>query len=270
MGKSVKIIILTGFGLNCEKETALGFAKCGGISTLVHLNDLLDTPSQIHDYHILAFIGGFSFGDHLGAGIVLANRLKYKLGDELKRFITAGKLIIGICNGFQTIVRLGLVPGFTPSIFSPQVGLAPNTHGVFRDDWVTLVCNPLSPCVFTKGLKVLSLPIRHGEGRFVTVNKKTLTKIENRNLVVMRYADPKTGKPTADFPHNPNGSVNSIAGICNPTGRIFGLMPHPEAYLSPYNHPNWVRKKFVGTLPDEGLGKLIFQNAVDFATECWL
>ena len=267
MGRRVNVVILTGFGLNCEKETAIGFTSCGAVARLIHLNDFLTHPNQIHDYHILAFIGGFSFGDHLGAGTVLANRLKYKLGSELKRYITDGRLIIGICNGFQTIVRLGLVPNIDGHYFLPQVALAPNDQGIFRDDWVTLVCNPLSPCKFTKGLDSLSLPIRHGEGKFVTTNKKTLARIEAENLVAMRYADPETMKPTDRFPLNPNGSINSVAGICDPSGRIFGLMPHPEAYLSPFNHPHWMRQKLNNELPNIGMGKLIFQNAVEFAAK---
>ena len=265
MAKQVRVLILTGFGLNCEKETAVGFTSCQAATELIHLNDVLDNQKKIHNFHILAFIGGFSFGDHLGAGTVLANRLKYRMGTELKQFISDGKLIIGICNGFQTIVRLGLVPGFDSENFSPQAALAPNDQGVFRNDWVTLVCNPLSPCKFTVGIDLLSLPIRHGEGKFVTANKKILEKIESKNLVAMRYADPSTRKPTRNFPFNPNGSMNSIAGTCDPSGRIFGLMPHPEAYLSPYNHPHWVRQKFNQELPNTGAGRMIFQNAVDFA-----
>ena len=265
MGKNVKTVILTGFGLNCEKETAIGFESCGATSTLIHINDLLSCPSQIQKYHLLAFVGGFSFGDHLGAGIVLANRLKYKLGNELKQFIDSGRLIIGICNGFQTMVGLGLVPGFDASCFTPKVALAPNSQGVFRDDWVTLVCNPQSPCIFTKGIDSIQLPIRHGEGRFVAANKEILMEIEKQNLVAMRYVNPQSKEPTIEFPFNPNGSVNSIAGICDPNGRIFGLMPHPEAYLSPYNHPHWIREKLSNKLPEEGRGKLIFQNAIDFA-----
>ena len=265
MDKAINVLVLTGYGLNCEKETAAGFDSCGAMSTLQHLNDFLEHPEQLHSFHILVFVGGFSFGDHLGAGTVLANRLKYKLGNELLQFINDGKLVIGICNGFQTLVRLGLVPGFNHSYFSQEVALGPNDHGVFRDDWVTLVCNPASPCVYTKNIDLITLPIRHGEGKFITANQETLDAIEKQNLVAMRYVDPETGKPTTRFPANPNGSLNSIAGVCDPSGRIFGLMPHPEAYLSPFNHPHWTRQKLAGTLPSTGLGKLIFQNAVDFA-----
>jgi phosphoribosylformylglycinamidine synthase subunit PurQ / glutaminase len=267
MRKQVKAIIITGFGLNCEKESAVGFEVCGASADLIHLNDLIENPQRLSGYHILAFIGGFSFGDHLGAGTVLANRVKYRLGPELTEFISAGKLVLGICNGFQTIARLGLVPALDGLTYNPQVALAPNHNGVFRDDWVVLQCNPKCPCIFTKGIGLLALPIRHGEGKLVPVNQEVLNQMETQNLVALRYVYPDTSKPAEDFPHNPNGSINSIAGICDRSGRIFGLMPHPEAYLSPYNHPHWIRQKIDGVLDSKGMGQLIFQNAVDFAAE---
>ena len=260
----VKALLITGYGLNCENETAVGFQKCGASPDLIHLCDLVQNPRKLLDYHILVFIGGFSFGDHLGAGTVLANRLKFRLRKELSEFIESGKLILGICNGFQTMARLGLVPALTPSLFEPQVALAPNDKGVFWDDWVTLIGNPNSPCVFTKNLDKIELPIRHGEGKFIAKDKETLEAIEKNNLVALRYAHPEKLNPTDEFPFNPNGSINSIAGICDPTGRIFGLMPHPEAYLSPYNHPNWNAKKIEGILEKQGSGQLLFQNATNF------
>ena len=262
--KTVTVLIITGYGLNCEKETAIAFQNCGARPDLIHLADLLDQSEKLLDYHILVFVGGFSFGDHLGAGTVLANRLKFRLGKELRDFIDQGKLVLGICNGFQTMTRLGLVPALTPSLFEPEIALAPNDSGVFWDDWVTLIGNPKSPCVFTQGLDKIELPVRHGEGKFIAKDSKTLEIIEKKNLVALRYAHPHNLRSTNEFPFNPNGSLNAIAGICDPTGRIFGLMPHPEAYLSPYNHPNWVSKKLEGILEDKGAGQKIFQNATDF------
>ncbi|MDT8392035.1 MAG: phosphoribosylformylglycinamidine synthase subunit PurQ [Lentisphaeria bacterium] len=264
--KSVRALVITGFGLNCEKETECALREAGADVTLAHLNDVLAGQARLADFHVLAFIGGFSFGDHLGAGTVFSNRVKSKLADQIQDFVAAGKLLIGICNGFQTMTRLGIIPALNDG-GDQEVALAQNARGVFRDDWVTLVADPDSPCVFTKGIKTIELPIRHGEGRFIPADERVLAALEAQHLAVLRYADPETGKATQEFPFNPNGSVNAIAGICDPSGRVFGLMPHPEAYLSPYNHPLWTRQKLAGSLPEKGLGQQIFDNAVAFAAE---
>jgi phosphoribosylformylglycinamidine synthase subunit PurQ / glutaminase len=264
MNKSdVKVLIITGFGLNCEAETAAAFNMCGATSEKVHLNDLLDGQRTLDEFHILAFIGGFSFGDHLGAGTVFANRVKFRLRDQLEKFVTDGKLIIGICNGFQTLTRLGLAPALNGEYFKQQAALGHNDSGVFRDDWVYLKSEKDCPCIFTRGIENIKLPIRHGEGKF-SANEATLKAIEDKNLVALRYAD-ADGSVTEEFPANPNGSLNSIAAICNETGRIFGLMPHPEAFLSPYNSPTWTKDQIDGELPPEGMGVVFFRNAVDFA-----
>ena len=262
----VKTLVITGFGLNCEVETKAAFDYCGAESDMIHLNDILKGDVSLADYHILAFIGGFSFGDHLGAGTVFANRVKYGLKEDLKQFVNDGKLIIGICNGFQTLTRLGLLPATNKDYLSKQsIALDWNDSGVFRDDWVNLKAEQKSPCIFTKDVETLEVPIRHGEGKFVA-QPEVLEEIEKLNLVAFRYAD-KEGNPTSEFPANPNGSLNNIAGICDPTGRILGLMPHPEAYLSPYNHPNWTKQKEAGTLPKEGAGVVLFKNAVKYVEE---
>ena len=164
---------------------------------------------------------------------------------------------------FQTLTRLGLLPAVEKQYFSDQsIALTWNDSGVFRDSWVNLKAESNSPCIFTKDISNIELPIRHGEGKFIA-KPEVLGVIEENNLVALRYAD-KDGNPTSEFPANPNGSLNNIAGICDPSGRIFGLMPHPEAYLSPYNHPNWIRQKESDTLPKEGAGVVIFKNAVDY------
>jgi phosphoribosylformylglycinamidine synthase len=265
MAKNVKTLVITGFGVNCERETSCAFTVAGSAVEQIHLNDILDGGRSLADFHILAFIGGFSFGDHIGAGTVFSNRVKYRMRDQLEKFVADGKLVIGICNGFQTMTRLGLVPAVDGAYFTQQVALAHNMQGTFRDDWIVVKENPKCPCVFTKGIGTIPLPIRHGEGRLVAENDAMLKKLEKNNLVALRYADPVTGEATMEFPHNPNGSTNAIAGICDPSGRMFGLMPHPEAYLSPYNHPDWTRQKLEGTLPEKGLGQKIFENAVGFA-----
>jgi len=259
----VKALVITGVGLNCEKETAAAFKCCGASPELVHLNDLIAGKRQLDEFQILAFIGGFSFGDHLGSGTVFANKLKYNLRAGLEKFVKDGKLVIGICNGFQTLTRLGLAPALDGALFQQQVALTNNDSGVFRDDWVRLKANPASPCVFTKGLDLFRLPIRHGEGKFVA-DPATLERLEKGNMVALRYAT-ASGDYAKDFPENPNGSLNSIAGICDASGRVFGLMPHPEAFLSPFNAPDWQKAKIEGRLPSDGEGKAIFENAVSFA-----
>ncbi len=259
----VKALIITGFGLNCEKETSKAFEYVGAEPEQVHLNDLIDGKKELKDYHILAFIGGFSFGDHLGAGTVFANKIKYNLKDQLQQFIDDGKLIIGICNGFQTITRLGLVPARNGHYFTQEVALTNNDSNNFIDDWVYLKTNPTTNCVFTKGLDVIRLPIRHGEGKFVA---DPILVEDIFDQIVFFYGN-KEGWIMDFHPENPNGSVSAIAGICDPTGRIFGLMPHPEAFLSPLNAPDWQDKKLKGELPKEGEGVIIFRNAVDFAKE---
>ena len=262
MANDVKALVITGVGLNCEKETAAAFTSSGASATLIHINDLLSGKATMEPYQILAFIGGFSFGAHLGSGTVFANKIKFKLKDDLNKFIESGKLVIGICNGFQTLTRLGLVPALDGQRFTQQAALAHNDSGVFRDDWVTMKANPACKCVFTKGIDLIRMPIRHGEGKFVA-SPEFIDKIEKNNLVALRYTDAAGNKP-AGFPENPNGSINDIAGICDTTGRVFGLMPHPEAFLSPFNAPDWQTQKLEGRLPQWGEGRVIFTNAVDY------
>ncbi len=261
----VKALVITGFGLNCEKETAAACKLAGATPEQVHLNELLYGRRKLDEFHFLTFIGGFSFGDHLGSGTVFANRVKFKLRDQLQKFVDDGKLVIGICNGFQTLTRLGMVPALDGNYFTQTAALAHNDSGVFRDDWCKLKADPASPCVFTKGIDTVRLPLRHGEGKFVA-DPAVLSEIEKRHLAAVRYVN-ADGTPATEFPANPNGSLNSIAGICDPTGRVFGLMPHPEAFLSPYNAPDWTATQLKGSLPAEGDGVKFFRNAVDYLAE---
>lgn len=207
-------------------------------------------------------VGGFSFGDHIAAGKVLANRYKHFLSNDLESFIEARKLIIGLCNGFQSMVDYGLLPGFNGNYTYQLTSLAPNNSGIFEDRWITLKANPDSPCVFTKGIDLLPLPIRHGEGKFTTMNEETRTKLHANKQIALQYVEPSTKQPTQTYPLNPNGSEDAIAGICDPTGKIFGMMPHPEAYNNPHNNPDWIYQKKSGILPKEGLGLRIFRNAI--------
>lgn len=251
----VRILLPTGFGINCEAETSFAFRLVGAEVDQLHINDLIAKPTRLSQCQILALAGGFSFGDHLGAGRALANRLRCRLTAGLERFVSDGGLILGICNGFQTMVRLGLLPAGRPG--TQQVSLTHNAHGAFYDGWVSLSVETNSPCLFTRGLEQIDLPVRHGEGCLV-IPTALQAEIDDNSLVPLRYTDPQTGAPTISFPHNPNGSLNGAAGLCDTSGRIFGLMPHPEAFLYPENHPSWRRRPRA----DRGDGIAIFENAV--------
>ena len=262
-----RVLVPVGYGLNCEDETAHSFKMVGAEVRKVFLKDIIESPQILDDYQILAMIGGFSFGDHIAAGRVLANVYKFDLGDAVQRFISDGKLIFGECNGFQVLVKAGILPGFKGDYGTQRATLTYNDSNVFEDRWVHLKVNLNSRCVFTRDVEELYLPVRHGEGKFVVESQVVLKKLKENNQIVLQYADKKTGKPTMKYPQNPNGSVDAIAGICDPTGRIFGKMPHATAYLSPYNHPQWTRQRGEGTLPREGGGVQIFRNAVEYVKE---
>lgn len=238
----VKALVLTGFGLNCDYETAHAFELAGASPRCVHINALIDGAVRLEDHHILVFIGGFGWGDDHGAGVIQAVRFKTNLGNRILEFIDQGRLVLGICNGFQALVNLGLLPGFDGDYQSRSVALTHNECGNFRDQWVRLHVDPRSPCVFTRGIREADLPVRHGEGKFYA-DEAVIRRLQDEHQVVLRYALPD-GRPAAGrFPHNPNGSVDDIAGICDPSGRIFGLMPHPEAYHDWTNHPDWLRER---------------------------
>jgi len=261
----VRALVITGFGLNCEAETSRAFELAGARAEQVHLNDLLAGLRSLDEFHVLAFIGGFAFGDHLGAGTVLANRVRCRLWEPLERFVASGKLVIGICNGFQTLAKLGLLPHLPDAPFARRIALADNDRGVFHDGWVTLRMNPRCRSVFFEGIETLEVPVRHGEGKLVCVDADARDTLERENLVAAQYVHPETGEPTDEFPFNPNGSELAAAAISDPSGRILGMMPHPEAYLYPYNHPQWTRRRLDGPLPAHGAGLAIFRNAVAFA-----
>ncbi len=256
-----KILVLTGYGINCDIETKHAFELAEGRAERVHFNDLLNGKVKLIDYHILALPGGFSFGDDIASGKVLANMIHYHLEEEVQEFIEAGRLIIGICNGFQAMVKMGLLPAFECNYTSQDVTLTFNDSGRFEDRWVHLSAGKGSKCVFTKGIKNIYLPVRHGEGKFVVKDQQVLARLRRNNHIVFQYVD-ADGNP-AGYPHNPNGSVENIAAICDETGRIFGMMPHPEAFTHMTNHPAWTRQD----LPEEGEGMAIFRNAVNYVNE---
>ncbi len=256
-----KALILTGYGINCDMETQHAFKLAGADAERVHLTDLINGARKLSEFHILAFPGGFSFGDDIASGKVLANMIKYNLGGQVREFIDAGKLIIGICNGFQAMVKMGLLPAFDGYYSMQDVTLTFNDSGRFEDRWVHLKTNKNSNCVFTKGIGSMYLPVRHGEGKFVVKNPQVLLRLKKNNHVVFQYVD-KEGN-LAGYPRNPNGSVENIAAICDETGRVFGMMPHPEAFQHRTNHPAWTREE----LPEEGAGVAIFRNAVEYVKE---
>jgi phosphoribosylformylglycinamidine synthase len=263
-----KALVLYGYGLNCDYETAFALNRAGAEAVRVHTTDLLKNPPLLWDYHLLAVPGGFSWGDDHGAGVILALRLKLALGAALQEFIDAGRLCIGICNGFQVLVNLGILPNLPGRTGERLTALIPNDCGNFRDAWVTLKALP-SKCVFTQGLELLELPIRHGEGKFYA-DGPVLAELADRGQIVLKYATP-SGKPAMGrFPYNPNGALMDIAGICDPTGRVLGLMPHPEAHISATQHPHWTTAKEEWRRRGEpypepaGAGLTIFQNAVQY------
>ena len=258
-----KVLILYGYGINCDNEMQYAFELAGAAAERVHVNQLIINEPNLKDYQILALPGGFSFGDDIGAGKVLATKFKYNLQEPLQQFITDGKLVIGICNGFQVMVKLGILPGMDGDYRRQQVTLTFNESGRFEDRWVYLDILP-SNCVFTQGIERIYLPIRHGEGKFIPGNESVLQKLYKNKQVVARYIDP-VGNQNPAFPWNPNGSVDSIAAICDENGRIFGMMPHPEAYLFPTNNPAWTRVKTShNSLPQDGMGLQVFKNAVEY------
>ena len=259
---TVRATVLTGFGINCDAETQTALQRAGAQADRVHLNDIIGDTSILEASHILAFPGGFSFGDDVASGKVLANRMRYRLGDELKRFVADGKLVIGICNGFQVLVKMGLLPLFDGE-FRQEVTLTWNDSARFENRWVHLATAPNTRCVWLKGIKAIDLPVRHGEGKFIPRDDAILRRLCQNGQIAFRYADEDGLPARRRFPANPNGSRDDIAGICDPSGCVLGMMPHPEAYVDRTNHPLWTRQD----LPEEGAGLQVFRNAVEYAKE---
>lgn len=262
--KNPKVCILRAAGTNCDKETAYAFLKAEGQPELVHINKLINGEQALDNYHILAIPGGFSYGDDLGAGKILANELRFKLADSIINFLAQGKLIIGICNGFQVLVKSGLLPGNKD--LKQEASLIINDSGKFEARWVYLksesrkaITQPVK-CVWTQGLpEVVYLPVAHGEGKFITQDKTVLEKIKTNGQIVLQYCDEKG--VFSGYPDNPNGSWDNIAGICDETGRILGLMPHPERHIEVSQYP---RARGI-TSKKEGDGFAIFRNGVEYA-----
>jgi phosphoribosylformylglycinamidine synthase len=241
----IRVLIPTGLGLNCEVETAEAFRRLGASADLVHLGDLFAGRHEraVSDYHVITFVGGFSYGDHVAGGLVLATRLRARLRDELSRFLDRGGLALGICNGFQVMIHLGLLPGPDDGRhdFVARADLAPNERLGYRDDWVTLRVEPGTHCLWTRGFDRIELPARHGEGRVLAETSERLEALCGSGRVPLRYVD-EQGRPTEAWPWNPNGSSAGVASLTDASGRVLGLMPHPDAFLHPWHHPAWRRE----------------------------
>jgi len=250
----VRTLMLRAPGTNCDGEAVFAFEQVGAEVSLVHVNQLARREMRLSDYQILVIPGGFTYGDDISGGKILANELKLKLGEDISRFIEDGRLIFGICNGFQVMLKADILPEPAESD-SPRITLSANDSGKFECRWVHLHINQDIPCVFTEGIESMYLPIAHGEGKIV-VDPAELPRLN----IAVYYAD-EHGGIEAGYPHNPNGSVGNIAGICDSTGRIFALMPHPERHFRGTQHPQWTK---LGAR-EYGDGFKVFQNAVNWA-----
>lgn len=259
---TVKALVLRCAGTNCDEETVWALKEAGAEPERVHVNLFMGGRKDLGDYDLLVIPGGFSYGDDIASGKVLANQLLYRLREPLEKFVLARKPVIGICNGFQVLVKCGLLPGLGGWDPRLSVTLTDNDSGKFECRWTFLkVAN--RRCLFTRGMpEVFPLPVAHGEGKFVPESDKLYQKLLKNGQVVFRYVDPK-GR-SGGYPWNPNGSYRDVAGLCNEAGNVLGLMPHPERYAFTHQHSHWTRLK---PLPEQGVGLQIFKNAARYASQ---
>ena len=250
-----RALILRAPGANCDAEAEFAFDKAGAAAERVHINRLRENPKLLDRFQILMVPGGFTYGDDVAAGKILATQLAHFLSDSLRRFRDAEKLILGVCNGFQALLKAGLL--IPPDEEGPLATLAHNTSGRLEDRWIHLQASP-GKCPFLAGYERFFLPIAHGEGRFICRAPWILKGLEQAGQIVLRYVD-ADGKP-GPFPINPNGSEGDVAGISDASGRVLGLMPHPERHVLPEQHPRWTRMG----LAEEGDGLRLFRNAVEY------
>jgi phosphoribosylformylglycinamidine synthase len=250
-----RVLILRAPGANCDAETQFAFETAGAQAERIHINRLREEPALLQRYQILAIPGGFTYGDDVAAGKILANQMAHFLGDAIRRFRASDRLILGICNGFQALLKAGLL--LPPDDDGALATLALNSSGKFEDRWIHVAAQG-ERCPFLRGVSRLELPVAHGEGRFLCRQEWILQGLEQAGQIVLRYVD-AGGRP-GGYPVNPNGSQGDIAGICDATGRVFGLMPHPERHVLPTQHPRWTRQG----LAAEGEGLVIFRNAVRY------
>jgi phosphoribosylformylglycinamidine synthase len=251
------VLILRAPGTNCDKESAFAFERAGATSETLHVNRLLENPRLVERFQILCIPGGFSYGDDVAAGRIFANQIEHHLADALTQFKAAGKLILGICNGFQVIIKAGIL--LPPDAeLGPPATLTLNDSGKYEDRWVRLRVQG-HKCVFLQGIESMYLPVAHAEGKFVTRDAAVLEQLSSAQQLVLRYVSQGNGSEVS-FPDNPNGSMGHVAGLCDSSGRVFGLMPHPERHIDPTQHPRWTR----GEAGSVGDGFQIFLNAVGY------
>jgi len=251
----VKVLLLRAPGINRDGDAEIAFKAAGAdVVETALVKELVSGEKKLSDYQILMIPGGFTYGDDISAGRIMANEIRVKLSEPVKKFVDDGRLVLGVCNGFQVLVKTGILPGFLDQGGQP-VTLTNNDSGKFECRWVYLKDNKKSPCVFTKDIKGMYVPIAHGEGKLVAA-----PGLSDRLNVVVQYTD-ENWNTGAGYPANPNGSINDIAGICDATGRIFGMMPHPEDFIRWTQHPRWTREKERADL----YGLQIFSNAVNWA-----
>ena len=255
----VRALVLRAAGVNCDMETRHALELAGAEADRIHVNRLIEDKSLLDRYHILVFPGGFSYGDDVAAGRILANQIVHHLADPIRRFIDDGKLVLGICNGFQVLVKMGVLPG-NGAFKQEQVTITYNDSGKFEDRWVYLLPQT-DRCVFIEPQRQIYLPIAHGEGKVVTADAATLERLKSEGYVAYKYVGPDGEE--GPYPINPNGSVESIAGLTDSTGRVLGLMPHPERFVRRTQHPHWTR--LGEDLDPDGIK--IFRNAVRYAQE---
>ena len=269
----MKTLILSGFGTNCERETLHACKSSGAEEVDIHhINTIYGEDGiDLNQYHFLVLIGGFMDGDDLGGARACTNRFRYRKTragntflEQLQSFTAQGRLALGICNGFQLLVKLGLLPGRpNPDGLSQEITLSRNANSRYENRWVRLRVDPKSPSVFTRGLEAIELPIRHGDGQILAASRERAGELVASGLVPLRYAD-SSGQPTEQYPDNPNGSINGIASLCNAQGTVMGLMPHPEAFNHFTNHPQWTR---FSPKSEEGDGLILFKNAYRYLRE---
>ncbi len=262
------VLILTGYGINCDEETRYAFERSGARADIVHVNDLIASPGMLADYNIFVFPGGFSYGDDTGSGKALSNRIRNNLSEELGSFIERDTLVLGICNGFQVMVNLGLVPAIGEPFGTVEASLEHNKSFRYQCRWVDLKVDVDSPCVFTRGVEYMHIPVAHGEGNFYAP-ESVIDVIEKEHLSVMKYVKPDGSSASGSFPANPNGSLNDIAALCSRSGRVMGMMPHPERGMLFTQRDDWTLKREElrrkgQPVPEESDGMIIFKNAVSY------
>ncbi len=285
---SPRVCVLRAPGTNCDQETAHAFEICGGEPEVLHLNRILENPGRLKDYQILCIPGGFSYGDDIGSGVIFASQLKTALREEIGEFLAGDKLALGICNGFQTLLKAGVLPDGDAGWNQPDAGNQPakatltwNENGRYTARWVRLKVTSTNS-IFLRGIDEIDLPMAHAEGRIAVRDAAVLTEWETRQQMALAYIpwrkyhnpdqvtvltaqaggaiETRRGTSALMEQANPNGSIADLAGLCDPTGRVLGLMPHPERFLFATQHPNWTRMNLAG----DGAGKQIFQNAIDY------